>query len=243
LLIDAGAWLALLGAALLAALLALLQLGFGGRTLAVGLAFYAAIALLVLKGLERHSPHRRFGPANVLTLIRAAFVALLLGVIAADTALGTPGRWWVTAAGTAALLLDGVDGWAARRSGLSSAFGARFDMEVDALFVLALAALVGQAGQAGAWVLASGLLRYLFVAASWLVPALAAPLAPSLRRKTICVVQIAVLLLALAPPVAPWAGQLLCLGGLLLLSYSFLVDGVILLGPERDGRRAQGMPT
>ena len=37
------------------------------------------------------------------------------------------------------LALDGLDGWAARRQGLVSAFGARFDMEVDALLILALA--------------------------------------------------------------------------------------------------------
>ena len=34
------------------------------------------------------------------------------------------------------LLLDGVDGWLARRGGWCSRFGARFDMETDALLVL-----------------------------------------------------------------------------------------------------------
>ena len=37
--------------------------------------------------------------------------------------------------------LDGVDGWLARRSGIASAFGARFDMEIDALLILVLAVL------------------------------------------------------------------------------------------------------
>src|SRR6185437_12999615 len=71
----------------------------------------------------------------------------------------------VAYAGMAALVLAGVDGWAARRSGFASRFGARFDMESDALFVLALAALVYRTGQAGAWVLTLGAMRYIFVAA------------------------------------------------------------------------------
>ena len=39
---------------------------------------------------------------------------------------------------------------------MASAFGARFDMETDALLLLVLAALAWQFDKAGAWVLASG---------------------------------------------------------------------------------------
>ena len=223
-------------------LLALIPLGFGWRALASAMAGYAAIALLVLLGLAGHAPHRRFGPANLLTLIRATFAALLIGVIAEGGTLSEGGRWLVAVAGTAALALDGVDGWAARRSGLESRFGARFDMEVDALFVLTLAALAWQSGQAGTWVLLSGLMRYLYVAASWLWPVLAMPLPPSFRRKSICVLQIALLLAALAPAVRPGAAAALCLGGLLLLSYSFAADGLIQLRWSL-GRGARNMPT
>ena len=62
-------------------------------------------------------------------------------------------------------LLDGVDGWLARRHRIASAFGARFDMEIDALLILALSVLAWRHEKAGAWVVASGLLRYAFVAA------------------------------------------------------------------------------
>ena len=61
------------------------------------------------------------------------------------------------------VMLDGADGWLARRSGIASEFGARFDMEVDALLIMALAMLAWQHGKAGGWVLLSGLLRYVFV--------------------------------------------------------------------------------
>jgi phosphatidylglycerophosphate synthase len=241
--LDAGRRLAVLGGVLAVVLAGLMPLGFGWRAVASGLLTYGAIAVLVLLGLGDHAPHRRFGAANLLTLARAAFVALLVGVIAEGGALPPDARWLLVAAGSAALLLDGVDGWAARRSGLASRFGARFDMEVDALFVLTLAALAWQAGQAGAWVLLSGFMRYLYLVAGWLWPVLATPLAPSLRRKTICVLQVAALLAALAPVAGPRLGGALCLGGLLLLSYSFAVDGLIHLGwsPLRRGTRK--MPT
>lgn len=237
LLIDTGWRLALFGGALAAVAVALApRAGLGWRGLAIALLAYGVVAALVLAGLGHHAPHRRFGPANGVTLVRAGYVALLVGVLGEGLALGDAGRWALVITGAAALALDGLDGWTARRSGFASAFGARFDMEVDAAFVLALAALVYTAGQAGVWVLASGLMRYLYVAAGWLWPPLAAPLPPSLRRKTICVVQIVVLLVALAPPVGPAAAGLLCLAGLVLLSYSFGADCLRLAA----ARRAEG---
>jgi len=239
LLIDAGWRLVLLGAGVAAAGLALMPLaGLGWRAPAAALALYGAVAALVLPGLARHAPHRRFGAANMVTLTRAAMVAVMLGVFAEGAALTPAGRGFLALAGTAALLLDGVDGWAARRTGLESRFGARFDMEVDALFMLVLAALVWRAGQAGAWVLTAGLLRYIFLGAGRLRPALAAPLPPSFRRKGICVAGIAVLLTALAPLLAPGPAGLLCLAGLGLLCYSFGADAALLLARGRRGEAA-----
>jgi hypothetical protein len=70
----------------------------------------------------------------------------------------------------------------------------------------------------------SGLLRYLFLAAGWLAPWLRRPLPPSRRRQTICVVQIAGLILALAPIVTSPLSTVLAAVTLLTLCYSFLVD-------------------
>jgi phosphatidylglycerophosphate synthase len=109
---------------------------------------------------------------------------------------------------------------------MASAFGARFDMETDALLIQVLAILAWLYGKAGAWVLASGLLRYLFVAAGWLWPWLQQPLFPSVRRKAICVVQIVGLTLALLPEIpAPFSSPIAAIS-LAALSYSFLVDTV-----------------
>ncbi len=235
LLIDAGWRLALAGALAAAAALGLKQLaGLGWRLPAGAMAGYAGIAALVLAGLASHAPHRRFGAGNAVTLARAAAVTLFIGVLCDGVVPGQAGRWLLALAGTAALLLDGVDGWAARKTGLASRFGARFDMEVDALFMLVLAALVWRAGQAGGWVLTAGLLRYIFLGAGRLWPALAAPLPPLRRRKAICVAGIALLLAALAPFWGPGPAGLLALAAVGLLCYSFAADTVQLVAAGRQ---------
>jgi phosphatidylglycerophosphate synthase len=186
----------------------------------------AALALaggsLVLWLAARRFTGAVFGAANTATLARAVLVLLLLAALgaAATNAAG----WFLVALGTLAVALDGADGALARSRGEASDFGARFDMETDALLILVLAALVWQHGKAGAWILLAGLLRYAFVAASWAVPWLGASLPPSRRRQAVCVVQIVSLLVALVPFVAtPWSATL-ALAGLAALVWSFGVD-------------------
>jgi phosphatidylglycerophosphate synthase len=241
LLIDAGWQLALLGGMLALVALALMPLtGLGWHGLTAALVAYGAIAAVVLAGLGQHAPHQRFGTGNRVTLLRAAYMALLVGILAEGLRIGETGRWLLVASGAAALALDGADGWAARRNGFASRFGARFDMEVDALFVLALSALVYRSGQADAWVLTTGAMRYIFAVGGWLWPALAAPLPPSPRRKGVCVGVIIAMLVALAPPVGPAMGRWLCLGGVLLLAYSFAADCLHLAARGRGDAPAPG---
>jgi phosphatidylglycerophosphate synthase len=167
-------------------------------------------------------PFPRFGLANQITSVRAALVALLVALV------GEPGSvaaaWMAVTLGATAVALDGVDGWAARRWGTASAFGARFDMETDAALIQVLAVLVWMYGKAGAWVLLAGLLRYGFVAAGWLLPWMRRPLPGSYRARAICVVQVAALLVALAPLSRPPLSAAIALGGLVPLGYSFWVD-------------------
>jgi phosphatidylglycerophosphate synthase len=129
--------------------------------------------------------------------------------------------------------MDAVDGWIARRSRMTSRFGARFDMEVDALLILTLAILTWQHGKAGAWVLLSGLLRYLFVAAGWLLPRMRQQLPDNRRRQTVCVVQVVALIVALEPFVAPAASELIAGAALAALVYSFAVDTMWLVSDRR----------
>ncbi|MEO0503207.1 MAG: CDP-alcohol phosphatidyltransferase family protein, partial [Pseudomonadota bacterium] len=123
-----------------------------------------------------------------------------------------------------AFALDGVDGWLARRSGLTSRFGARFDMETDAGLGAVVALWLLVSGTTGPEILVLGFMRYGFVAASLIWPALQAPLPEAFRRKAICVIQVATLVM-LVCPLTP-AALVLPVGVLaaLLLSWSFLID-------------------
>jgi phosphatidylglycerophosphate synthase len=189
---------------------------------AKSLAVLTLVMIVATSLVDAHHPFARFGAANQMTMVRAALVALVAGLI------GEPPVAPIAAAATGiaatVVILDGADGWLARRSGVASEFGARFDMEVDALLIMALAILAWRHGKAGSWVLLSGLLRYAFVAAGWLAPWLARPLPPSRRRQTVCVVQIAGLCAAVSPIVIPPASGIVAAMALLALAGSFLVD-------------------
>ena len=197
--------------------------------------FFGAGAWLIWRALAPSSgndvthPHARFGPANRVTLLRLALVALIAGMIgepvpAAPLASAPGVAWAIVVLATLTALLDAVDGHLARRSGLASALGARFDMETDAFFILVLCALVVQVGQAGPWILASGLMRYVFVGAARLWPWLSAPLQPSKRRQTVCVVQITTLIVCLGPIIPPALATGLAALSLALLTASFAID-------------------
>jgi len=198
--------------------------GFGAAYPLKAIALFAAGAWLVRQAVPAHAPHARFGAANRVTLGRLSLVLLLAAAVGEAIADAPALAWAAAALATLAAVLDAVDGPLARAGGLASDFGARFDMETDALLVLVLSALVLQFDKAGAWVLAAGGMRYAFVAAARPWPWLARPLPASLRRKAVCVAQIASLIVCLLPPVPPPASAALAAAGLALLVHSFAVD-------------------
>lgn len=194
----------------------------GGRYPLKAAVLFAAVVGLSIGFLQQHHPFARFGAANQITTLRAIVVALVAALVGEPRVPAVAAA--AVAASVAATLLDGVDGWLARRQGIASPFGARFDMEIDALLVLALSVLAWHFGKAGAWVVASGLLRYAFIVAGTAAAWMRAPLPPSRRRQTICVVQIAALTVALLPAVAPPLSARLAAAALAVLLYSFLSD-------------------
>ncbi len=214
--------LALLLLSLPLAMLAKSSLDLGPWYVAKALAVLCVGAALILQGLPEHHPFPSLGSANLATATRGAMVALLAALV--GERVNIPVQYLVLAMGTAAAILDGLDGWLARRSNIASRFGARFDMETDALLILTLAVLTWRFGKAGVWVLLSGILRYAFVLAGLALPWLRAPLPHSFRRKTTAVLQTVALLVAMAPMVphavsAPIAGA-----ALLALMLSFVAD-------------------
>ncbi|GHE05681.1 CDP-alcohol phosphatidyltransferase family protein [Streptomyces alanosinicus] len=204
------------GAGVQILLLALLgtAIGMGPAGWLTGLAFAFATWAVLARALHR-SCLRSFGPANRVTLGRATLVGGVTSLVA-DSFESAPPVTLLVALTAVALLLDGVDGKVARRTGTSSALGARFDMEVDAFLILVLSVYV--ATQLGPWVLLIGAMRYAFLAAARLAPWLNAPLPPSFARKTVAAVQGIALLVAgaeLLPHLADLAIVGLALGSLL----------------------------
>lgn len=192
---------------------------------------YAGQCLLVFGGLllflspflYQHLPLANFGAANRVTLLRAGIVALVAGLIG-QAGLTPNLGWFVAGLAGFTLLLDGVDGWVARRWHCESDFGARFDMELDAFLILVLCVHLLAMGKAGPWVLAIGAMRYAFVAAMQPWPWLERPLPESRRRKLVCVWQVASLLVCLLPVIAGALATMLLALALALLAWSFAVD-------------------
>lgn len=183
---------------------------------------FALTSVLAIGFLEANHPFSQFGPGNQMTTARAMLVALVASLIGEpefpSVAAGAAG------AGLLVVALDGVDGWLARRSHMASHFGARFDMEVDALLIMVLSILAWQYGKAGGWVIVSGALRYLFVGAGWLLRWLRHSLPPSRRRQSICVVQVVGLSLVVMPLTVPPLSGAMAVVIVAALCWSFAVD-------------------
>ena len=179
------------------------------------------------------------GAANAVTLTRACLVAVVTGFVVRALLAGTPVARTVVAVAAVALALDAVDGLVARATGSATALGARFDWEVDAFLMLVLSALLAR--DVAGWVLAIGLMRYVFVVVGTALPWLLAPLPPRYSRKVVAAVQ-GVVLVAAASGLLPAPAPVLLLGAALAsLSWSFGLD-VVRLARTRPGRTGAPEP-
>lgn len=201
--------------AVLTLLAATVELGPAGWL--AGIAFGVGTWVLLTQAFSRPEA-RGWGPADTITLARATLIGGVTALVADSFFIPIPVSVLVTAA-AAALVLDAVDGQVARRTGTTSAVGARFDMEADAALVLVLSVFV--ATGLGWWVVLLGLPRYLFAGAARSQPWLRRPLPVRLSRKVVAATQGTVLLVAAAvvlPAPLMTAGLALLL---LLLAWSF----------------------
>ena len=187
------------------------------------LLFWGLLGSAVLVAWINGAKTRSFGLANRITLLRGLLIGFPAALLVTPTAPASA-VWLIAGIAAIAALLDAVDGWLARRQAECSRFGERFDLEVDAVLVLVLSGLVWHLDKAGAWVLLSGLLRYGFLLAGFLLPWLRASLPASRRRRAICALQAAVLVLAVMPAVPAPIASALALIGLAALTTSFARD-------------------
>lgn len=189
---------------------------------ALALATFVTIMAVALTAMASSHPFARFGPANQVTMVRGALLAIVASVIVGPATATT--AWAIGVVTAVFAMLDGVDGLLARRSGMPSAFGARFDMEMDALFVLVLSILLWRYDKAGAWALAAGLMRYAFVAAGWVLPWLAQPLRATWRGKTVAVGLMVSYGVAITPLAPSPASRIIAATALTALIWSFAID-------------------
>ncbi len=190
-----------------------------------GLAPYAASLWLVASLAWALRPDLSFArqPANWLTALRLALVMAL------------PAAHWsalvVALASMAALALDGLDGYVARRTGTVSKAGVHFDVEADALMIWAFSTNLYQLGLVGAWiVLVAGsrfavvLLRYLLFRNRVVL------LKHGMGKIAYLAIATALISALLLPPAwVTWA----VVPAALLLAYSFLLDFYYSMRAER----------
>ncbi|SDK87659.1 Phosphatidylglycerophosphate synthase [Aliiruegeria lutimaris] len=188
----------------------------------VGLGLCIAALSLLARQLPVHYPHAVLGACNAVTLLRGALMLALVTPLIAGTERG----WPEFAVAAVAAGLDGVDGWLARRSGLISDFGARFDMETDSCLALVLALHALADGLAWPFAVILGASRFLFLAAMVVAPWLRGPLPERFSRKAVCALQIAALVALQAPSLAGAAGLglLAATGAALAVLASFARD-------------------
>jgi phosphatidylglycerophosphate synthase len=183
----------------------------------VGAACGVAATALLSQGLD-HVGSAALGPADRVTLTRTVLVGGVAALVA-DAFVRPAAVPPMVALAAIALVLDGVDGWVARRTGTVSALGARFDMEVDAFLIFVLSVHVAR--ELGPWVLALGAARYLFVAAGWLLPWMRATLPARYWRKPVAAIQGIALTLAAAHLLPHLAAVAVVVVALALLTESF----------------------
>ncbi len=198
-----------------------MTVGLGPSGWLTGVAYLVIGTAAITTGLRRFGV-RSFGPADLVTLARAVLIGGVTALVA-DIPEPVPVAATVTLAAVA-LSLDAVDGRVARRTGTVSPFGARFDMEVDAFLILVLSAFL--ATTLGPWVLAIGVMRYLFVMAGRALAWMRAPLPHSMIRKTVAAAQ-GIILTVAASGLLPEPGTAVVVGlALSALAWSFGYDVV-----------------
>lgn len=194
----------------------------GGTAMALALHIPALVTFVGVLSLSffvatargKWTPSGRFGLANGVTTLRMLLTLVLLVAVNEQ-----PGH--VPAAIALAILgLDLLDGWLARRYAAQSPFGACYDMEADAVFVLSLSCTLWARDIAGMWVVLAGLWRYLFVAIPLIIPSRGGEAPRSIYYRSAYAVMVISFVVSLVVP--PTFGRVLASLGTLIVSASFL---------------------
>lgn len=134
--------------------------------------------------------------------------------------------WWILFGISLAVVLDGVDGWLARKLNIESEHGRVLDMEVDHMTTSLLVALSVMIIGVGPWLLFLNLLRpvYLLLGRQKMREKEYRSSSQLMRAKIICILSQILLIINLAPVLDLSSKQFLSALNLILLSYSFGID-------------------
>ena len=141
------------------------------------------------------------GLANQLTIVRGLLISLLAGFLFLNPPTGFP-AWIPGFLYTAALIMDGFDGYLARLRNETSVFGAFLDRDLDALGTVIGILLAVHYGRLPDWFILAGMAYYLFIFGQWWRAKQGLPLHPlpaSRYRRQVAIVQSLFIALALLP--------------------------------------------
>jgi phosphatidylglycerophosphate synthase len=151
-----------------------------------------------------------------------ATAARLLLILCIGFAMNEITRSWVYLVFAANVILDVVDGHLARRSGQTTWFGAVFDREVDALFVLVAYLYFYFVDGIAGWILLPGALPYAYRLVVWKFGAPAAAETKVRVAAWMAGFNYVLLLFAIAAPIQSQLYVLIASTG--LVTFSFLVS-------------------
>ena len=118
------------------------------------------------------------------------------------------------------VVLDGVDGYLARRLNQRTEFGGLFDMETDALFVCIVSCLLLEKGLLGSWILVPAFIKYYYTVFTDLTGLNKGPEKRSLFGASVAVTMFLALILAFILPEKP--RLIVALTGSTLICISFV---------------------
>lgn len=174
--------------------------------------------------------------ATVVTLARGVALAAFTGFLVAGLPDGSL-AWVPAVLFAAAAGLDAIDGWIARSTDSESAFGARLDVEVDALTVMFGTLFVVREALVPAVFIAVGLARYLFVFGIWLRHQRDQPvyeLPPSQLRKLLGGLAMGMIWVAMLPAVPASVSRPLALVVLVPFVINFSRDWLAVSGRRQS---------
>lgn len=199
-----------------------------------GVGFVGGGYLLVVQAIDRRYQQGAFWipVATAVTAGRGACAVTLAGFLVASQPDGTA-AWIPALLFGGAALFDSLDGFIARATDTTSAFGGRIDVETDALALLIGTAVAVRFGDAPLVFLAVGIARYAFLGAIGVRRARGLPvstLPPRLSRRALGATGMIATFVILSPALTGHLSHLLAVGITIGILLGFGRDWLLVAG-------------